>query len=57
MPDVRPVVLVAEAARRGVGEQDVDGPGERRCRRPTRRSSRAARRWYSRWLYWFGPGR
>ena len=55
--DVRAVLLVAEAARRGVGEQHVDRAGPAALRRRTRRTSRPARRRYSRWLYWFGPGR
>ena len=56
--DVRPVVPVAEAARRRVGEQDVDaGRGAAlQAADPAQQPARRARR-YSPWLYWFGPGR
>ena len=54
---VRGVVAVPDPARRGVGQQDVDGPAVTERRQPARCRSARARRACCRSVYWLGPSR
>ena len=57
MPTCGRSVLVAKAAWRRVRQQDVDGPGVSALEPGHPTQEARGRRAYSRWLYWFGPGR